>query len=265
MTDVIVVGGGLTGICTAAEIARFGLDVLLLGQGGVPGAGLPPLATVDPEDEEHADAWRLSGSGFLLDREPVPVLRDGVERGRVCRVDPQGLAGAWTSEALRHGVVVRLATPVIGVVQFGGTVSAVQTTGGTFDARFVVLVAGLRGPRFLAGTPGDILLGTRTRRWWLLAPGAESVPRDAVIEHADGWATCDLVGRVYVERDASEPGHDGVILDSGSVTTTTTPDGDPLVIAPQWVSGAVIACAGASGVAASLAVARRVRELVTSS
>ncbi len=265
MTDVIVVGGGMTGVCVAAELARFGIEVLLLGQGGVPGAGLPPMATIDCSDEEHAETWRLAGAGFFLDRDPVAVTRDGVEVARTLRVDPQGLAGAWTTEALRRGVVVRLATPALGVVQFGGTVSAVQTTGGTFAARFIVLAAGLRGPRFLAGTPGDVILGTRTRRWWLLAPEVETLPRDTVVELGDGWATRDPAGRVYVERDAVEPGHEGAILDSGSVVTTTTPDGAPLVVAPQWVNGAIIACAGVTGVSASLDVARRVRELVVAS
>jgi glycine/D-amino acid oxidase-like deaminating enzyme len=256
VTDVIVVGAGLTGVCTAAELARSGLDVLLLGQ-GVPGDGLPPLAWLPTGVGPHADVWRRCGGDFLLDRDPVPVLRAGAEVRLGTRVDPLALLGAWISECARLGVTLRLATPVLGLVRFGGGVTAVRTVAGTFAASTTVLAAGLRTSRLLAGTPGDVVLGISTRRWWLLGRGVDG-PADALVDLGDGdWLAKDAAGRTYVERGAGrELGIGGAaVLDEGTLRLTTTPDGEPIVGPPAWTSGAVVACSGDRGAAAMLEVA----------
>jgi glycine/D-amino acid oxidase-like deaminating enzyme len=256
---VVIVGGGLTGLCTAVACASRGLRVTVLGQ-GVPGDGLPPVALLDPATVVHTDVWRLAGSPFALDTTPVPVLEDGEEVGRVLRVDPVGLHGAWVGACLRAGVTVRLATPVLGLMRFGGRVSGVQTVSGPVEATTTVLACGLRVPRLVAGTAGDVLLGVRTRRWALLAaaaPKAGSIERHA----GDVWTTVDAVGRRYVETPAvADPATlvAGELLDAGAVRVTAPVDGLPIAWPPQWLDGLVVACSGADPISSAPAVGEAV-------
>jgi D-hydroxyproline dehydrogenase subunit beta len=87
MTDVIVVGGGIVGACTAWQIAERGANVLLLERGRLAGGatcrsqGLlldPDHAAMQPLFEEsnrlYDELAERSGIDVSLDREPVGTL-----------------------------------------------------------------------------------------------------------------------------------------------------------------------------------------------
>src|SRR5947209_3605741 len=87
MTDVIVVGGGIVGACTAWQLAERGGDVLLLERGRLAGGatcrsqGLlldPDHAAMQPLFEEsnrlYDELAERSGIDVSLDREPVGTL-----------------------------------------------------------------------------------------------------------------------------------------------------------------------------------------------
>lgn len=97
MSDVIVVGAGLAGLCCARELADHGLDVLVLERGDAPGGRLRT-------DEVN---------GFLLDRGFQVLLTAYPEARRALDYERLGLRPFYAGALVRHhGGFARVADPL---------------------------------------------------------------------------------------------------------------------------------------------------------
>jgi hypothetical protein len=252
MTRVIVVGGGITGLCAAAGCAQAGCDVTLLERGSF-GGEQPARAILAGDAAEHLQVWRMSGNAFHLDHEPHDVVADGAVVGQCRTVDPAGLLGAWAAECRRRGVQLYPGVPALGLLRFGGGVNGVESHLGTLAADEVVLAGGLATTRFLPGTPADVTLARRFRSYELRGPGQVSGP--GVQQHGGVRLIPDAIGRVQAEavEPAERPGAplelppdvaELPLLDAGDVLLTATPVGGPLLIRPTWLSGLNVLAGG---------------------
>ncbi len=253
MTKVVVVGGGITGLCAAAACATAGLEVTVF-EAGCFGDGFAPLTPIAPPAEEHLHVWRMSGHAFHLDREPVDLIADGEVVAQRHVADPRGLVGAWAAECRRRGVTLHTATPVLGLVRFGGKVSGVETHLASVAADEVVLAAGLSTPRFLAGTPGDVVLAVEQRAHLLIGPAADPLPgivevpgvlrlmqdpiRRLVVEALGPGDLLSALGARFADLAALP------VLDAGVSRLTLPPDGQPIIRRPSWITGVTLLCAG---------------------
>jgi phytoene dehydrogenase-like protein len=97
VTDVVVVGAGLAGLCCARELAGAGVDVLLLERGDAPGGRV----RTDELD------------GFLLDRGFQVLLTAYPEARHVLDYERLGLRPLYAGALVRHrGGFARLADPL---------------------------------------------------------------------------------------------------------------------------------------------------------
>jgi glycine/D-amino acid oxidase-like deaminating enzyme len=253
MTRVIVVGGGITGLTAAAACADAGCEVTLLERDAF-ATGLPPLAVLAPPAHQHREVWLMSGYGFHFDSEERDVTADGNVIAQCHTVDPAGLIGGWVSQCRRKGVALHPATAALGLMRFGNSVNGVETHLAAHQADEVVLAGGAATSRFLFGTPADIALQRRFRRYEVRGPGQPPAP--GVHHRGSVRLLSDPVGRVQVEaiEPSERPGvplplppdvADLPLLEAGDVPLTATSLGGPLLIRPTWLSGVTVICAGA--------------------
>jgi glycine/D-amino acid oxidase-like deaminating enzyme len=194
--DVVVVGGGIVGIATAASCARRGLRVTLCEAGGLAQAasGRNQGLVIGPHPvameaigrrtlELFLDLHERSGQAFAFDREPhgclvlgaegsgdvlsgpelhaaEPLLAPGVERAELNldarRIDPGAAAVALADVARAAGAEIRTGCAVRELLRRGEAVTGVLTDDGRIEADAVVVAAGPWSWRVCRSLPDDV-------------------------------------------------------------------------------------------------------------
>ncbi|MGH7026752.1 NAD(P)/FAD-dependent oxidoreductase [Brevundimonas sp.] len=183
--DILVIGAGVLGLCTAAELARRGHAVTVVDPGGLNASAVaagmiaPAMeSAVDDLSPDHAsllrrgrDAWAdfAEATGVRLDRDPaewrggdVEVLAVRLaalgfehaydrEAGRLTTHEDWKVEPAQALSALAQGV--RLLEGRATALSRSGLRWRVETTAGPVEADQVVLATGAAAP--LAGLPDD--------------------------------------------------------------------------------------------------------------
>ncbi|MGV3650872.1 MAG: FAD-dependent oxidoreductase [Devosia sp.] len=113
--DVIIVGGGITGLSAALALARSGIAVRLFERRSALGGDAPYYGAVEDEEPPDqlasrlaAEAARTEGISLHLNAEVVAVAEGGV-RVHLCRTDEKGARGVM-AEARTRLVVLATGT-----------------------------------------------------------------------------------------------------------------------------------------------------------
>lgn len=208
--DILVVGAGVLGLCTAAELARRGHVVTVVDPGGLNASGVaagmiaPAMeSAVDDLSPEHAallrrarDAWAdfAAAIGVRLDRD-LAEWRGGNVEVLAGRLAALGFEHAWDREAGRLTTnedwkvepTQALAALTQGVRVLQGSATAlsrldghwrVETTAGPVEADQVVLATG--AAEAMAGLPEEA-----ARLLALIAPirGQIGLVAERLVEH----------------------------------------------------------------------------------
>ena len=172
--DVIVVGGGPAGACTAYELASLGHDVVVLEQKHTPGlnsccTGIVSTGCFDLLDPgEDVVLARASSASFFSPSGRRLRLETGNARAYV--VDRSLLDKALAARARSAGARYFLSTRAVDIITGSDSMSVEATRSGVtevFDARAVVLASGFKpglsrklglgGPRsFLVGAQAEV-------------------------------------------------------------------------------------------------------------
>ncbi|MFD8204888.1 rifampin monooxygenase [Streptomyces sp. NPDC059695] len=200
MTDVIVVGGGPTGMMLAAELRLHGVDTVVLEK------DTEPTAVVRSRGL-HARSIEVMDQRGLLDRflalgrqYPLGGSFAGVRKPRPDRLDtahpyilgiPQTATDRLLTEhAVELGTEVLRGRALVGLDQDGEGVTAELADGTRLRSRYLVGCDGGRSTvrRLLGvGFPGE-----PARREWLLGEAEVAVPPEAMTAAAAALDTPDL-------------------------------------------------------------------------
>lgn len=196
--DVIVIGAGVVG-CHIAYLARQARD-----KSPAPRPGRRPWWHISSDSRSHhvtdAGPGLLPGPCYGQLRPPVPVSFLDVEELRTaepflshklvgasyCALDeyrnPMLLCRALCRGIARCGELVRLKTPVTGLLRNHDEALGVTTPDGQLSAQDVVLAAGVWSPELAATVGIETPIIPRKGQLLVTEPGARLV--DSVISHA---------------------------------------------------------------------------------
>lgn len=183
-TDILVIGAGVLGLCTAVELTRRGRDVLVLDPGGrnassvAAGMIAPAIESlVDGASQDHArslrEAGRLWGDHSAVTLKTTPAIWRGYDGARTvaslhalgfeATLDEQGQVHASDDvqldpEAALTALKAMLSKPVVERsalrIERAGTGWGVETDAGRLEAETVVLATGAAEP--LDGLPESV-------------------------------------------------------------------------------------------------------------
>jgi glycine/D-amino acid oxidase-like deaminating enzyme len=194
--EVLVIGGGIVGVTSAAYLARAGAVVVLLehadlasgpsgrSQGLVGGPHPPPVhdlaerslaAYLELAHKTGAFALDADDIGCLMlaeddhelppeaervdahEAEPLLATRPAAAGVIECRrIDPAAAVAAWAAEARQHGAEIRTGVPVRSLAADGDRVVGAHTDTGFVPAGTTVLATGWEAPRLLAPIGGTL-------------------------------------------------------------------------------------------------------------
>ncbi|MFC7897876.1 FAD-dependent oxidoreductase [Streptomyces sp. NPDC057381] len=240
-TDVLVVGAGPTGLALGVDLARRGVDALVVERGaglfpGSRGKGMQPRTMEVFDDLGVLEAVHAAGGTY-----PVGMIwRDGQRVGEHQMFDPAGtsedspydepwMVPQWrTQEILRDrleelGGAVAFGREVTGVEQDTAGVTAHLASGTTVRARYLVAADGGRSAvrRALGiGMTGetvdpspmlvaDVRISGLDRDHWHVFPPADGSPHFLAVCPLAGTEDFQVVAR-FAEGAAVDLGADGI-------------------------------------------------------
>lgn len=248
--DVLVVGGGIVGLATAAMCRRAGLgEVLLLERGrlagGVSGSAAGALAPDVNAGRDPEPLLRLERDGLALHRElagewgtglePLDYLlvtrdlgTDSVAVPGQARVHPLELAAA----VARHAGVVLTGVEVEGAERDGDRIVRLETTAGPVEPGAVVFATGTV-PDWLCGVPQELVKGhlVATEPAAFRLPTAIASPRALVLQLPDGRF---VAGGTLDVGDTEDVVRDEVVREVADELRRLVPGARGLELAHRW-------------------------------
>ncbi len=239
--DVLVVGGGVIGLCVAFACRRAGMSVLLVERGRLAeGASGRAAGGLSPDvHPELGPAWlALARSSLELHRELDAELGFGLRSRDVlvapdvripdqAHVDPVRLASALA----RHGGAVATRTECTYTLSAGGRFTTVVTTAGRVHPGAVVFATGL-APAQVPSVPRRLVRGH------LLATETAPFVLDDLVTDGDiivvQLANGALVAGGTKDHDESEAVDADTVSDIERRMTQLVPEANGLTRTHEW-------------------------------